>query len=134
MSRIPISSVEDAIERGRSGRGRGGVAEWVRVRAQVLSEVAHGLSRARIGGILGVSSQRVTQLTEEACDAVLRGGAVVRMTEEVCAATWTRWCVTRGDDVACSRLRGEAPNVESAPGSASRRQHTKPAARALDVG
>ena len=99
-------SIEDAIGRGRAGRGRSGPDEWNRVRAQVLQELSRGLTRARIGGSLGVSSQRVTQLAEEACDAVLRGDAQVHAAEEACAPTWQRWCESRGDDLACRRLRG----------------------------
>jgi hypothetical protein len=101
-------SIQEAIGRGRSGRGRSGPEEWVRVRAQVLQELSRGLTRARIGGTLGVSSQRVTQLAEEACDAVLRGEAEVHAADEACAPTWRRWCESRGDELACRRLRARA--------------------------
>ena len=102
-------SLADAIELGRGQRGRGGPEGWTRVRAQVLQEISRGLTRARIGGSLGVSSQRVTQLIEEACDAVLRGQAHVRAAEEACLPTWQRWCEGRSDELACKRLRDYGP-------------------------
>lgn len=98
-------SIQDAIERGRGSRGSRGPEKWVQVRAQVLDELSRGLTRARIGGILGISSQRVTQLTEEACDAILRSDLDVPSADAACAATWQRWCEGRGDNQACLRLR-----------------------------
>lgn len=98
-------SLQDAIERGRGSRGSRGPETWVQVRAQVLTELSRGLTRARIGGILGISSQRVTQLTEEACDAILRSDLEVPAADAACAPTWQRWCEGRGDDQACLRLR-----------------------------
>jgi hypothetical protein len=102
-------SIQDAIELGRAGRGRGGPEAWIQVRAKVLQELSRGLTRARIGGYLGVSSQRVTQLTEEACDAVLRADADVPAAESACAPSWQRWCESRGDELACRRLRTRTP-------------------------
>jgi hypothetical protein len=63
------------------------------------------LTRARIGGDLGISSQRITQLAEEACDAILRSDLEVQAATAACAPTWQRWCEGRGDEEACRRLR-----------------------------
>jgi hypothetical protein len=98
-------SILEAVEQGRAGRGRHGSQEWSRLRAEVLTHWGRGLTRARIGGMMGFSSQRVTQLREEACDAVLRGGADSDDACAACAATWRRWCEERGDREACGRLR-----------------------------
>lgn len=98
-------SLIDAVEQGRHGRGRNGAAEWSRVRAKVLQELGRGLTRARVGGMLGLSSQRVTQLREEGCEAVLRGGADSADAEQACAGAWERWCMARGDEAACKRLK-----------------------------
>ena len=100
-----VDPIQDAIERGRAGRGKMGPDEWSRLRARVLLEIGHGLTRARIGGELGISSQRVTQLSEEACDAVLRSDPLALAAEQACAPTWERWCDSRGDELACARLR-----------------------------
>lgn len=108
-------SIEDAIDQGRAGRGRETPDKWVRIRAQVLRELSQGLTRARVGGSMGVSSQRVTQLAEEACDAVLRSGMSARVADEACSATWMRWCENRGDSLACERLRAPGP-VPMIPG------------------
>jgi hypothetical protein len=108
MATTQEHSIQDAIERGRAGGGRSTTEGGLRVRAQVLQELGRGLTRARIGGDLGVSSQRVTQLAEEACDAVLRGDANVHAAEDACAPTWQRWCESRGDELACQRLRTRA--------------------------
>lgn len=115
VSVAKTESVEEAIDRGRAGRGRATPDKWVRIRAQVLRELSRGLTRARIGGSLGVSSQRVTQLTEEACDAVLRGGMVVLTADEACDATWRRWCESRADRAACDRLRDGALAATAPP-------------------
>jgi hypothetical protein len=98
-------SLIEAVEQGRHGRGRNGTEEWSRVRALVLQELGRGLTRARVGGMLGLSSQRVTQLREEGCEAVLRGGADSHDAEQACASTWERWCMSRGDEGACNRLK-----------------------------
>lgn len=98
-------SIQEAIERGRGGRGSRGPQAWVQVRARVLDELSRGLTRARIGGDLGISSQRVTQLTEEACDAILRSDIDVPAADAACAPTWQHWCEGRGDAQACGRLR-----------------------------
>lgn len=98
-------SIQDAIEHGRAGRGSRGPETWVQARARVLNELSRGLTRARIGGTLGISSQRVTQLAEEACDAILRSDVDVQAADAACAATWQRWCDGRGDELACRRLR-----------------------------
>ena len=108
-------SIQDAIERGRGSRGSRGPETWVQVRARILGELSRGLTRARIGGDLGISSQRVTQLTEEACDAILRSDLDVPAADAVCAPTWQRWCEGRGDAQACGRLRtaGGLPGVRT---------------------
>jgi hypothetical protein len=105
MNSAQNSSLFDAVEQGRHGRGRNGATEWSRVRALVLQELARGLTRARVGGMLGLSSQRVTQLREEGCEAALRGGMPSVEAEHACASTWERWCTSRGDDAACKRVR-----------------------------
>lgn len=98
-------SIQDAIEHGRAGRGSRGPETWVQIRARVLNELNRGLTRARIGGTLGISSQRVTQLAEEACDAILRSDIDVQAADAACAPTWQRWCESRSDELACRRLR-----------------------------
>ncbi len=105
MSTTHNSTLFDAVEQGRHGRGRNGAAEWSRIRALVLQELSRGLTRARVGGMLGLSSQRVTQLREEGCEAALRGGVPSLEAEQACASTWERWCTSRGDDAACQRVR-----------------------------
>ena len=99
-------SLFTAVEEGRHGRGRNGAEEWSRIRALVLGEFARGLTRARIGGTIGLSSQRVTQLREEGCEAVLRGGVASHEADRACIAVWSRWCQSRGDREACQRLTG----------------------------
>lgn len=99
------SALFEAVEAGRSGRGRNGAEEWSRIRALVLQELGRGLTRARVGGMLGLSSQRVTQLREEGCEAVLRGGADSVEAEQACASAWERWCMSRGDEAACKRVK-----------------------------
>jgi hypothetical protein len=111
-SRPPAyEAIRAAIERGRAGRGRAGPA-WSDLRAQVLAYAAQGMLRARIGGLLGISTQRVTQLREEGCDAVLRGGAESTQAETVCADHWRRWCAA-GDTDACARVR-RSPGASTA--------------------
>jgi hypothetical protein len=92
----------EAIEEGRAGRGRSG-RRWSELRALVLAATAQGQMRARIGGMLGLSSQRITQLREEGCDSVLRGGVESPEAARVCAARWRLWCA-RGDADACARV------------------------------
>jgi hypothetical protein len=105
MKQKQNSSLFEAVEQGRHGRGRHGATEWSRVRALVLQELGRGLTRARVGGMLGLSSQRVTQLREEGCEAALRGGAPSVEAEHACVQTWERWCLSRGDEAACQRIR-----------------------------
>jgi hypothetical protein len=105
MNQNRNSSLVDAVEQGRHGRGRHGTAEWSRIRALVLQELGRGLTRARVGGMLGLSTQRVTQLREEGCEAALRGGVPSIEAEHACASTWERWCQSRGDEEACKRVR-----------------------------
>jgi len=105
MKQTQNSSLFEAVEEGRHGRGRNGAAEWSRIRALVQQELGRGLTRARVGGMLGLSSQRVTQLREEGCEAALRGGMASVEAEHACAQTWERWCVSRGDEPACRRIR-----------------------------
>jgi hypothetical protein len=95
----------EAVERGRAGRIESRAREWAHVRALVLALTFQGLSRVRIGGSLSLSTQRITQLREEACEAVLRGGAESLEADTVCAATWTRWCEVHGDADAFQRVQ-----------------------------
>ncbi len=97
-------SILDAIEQGRGQRGRTNPQAWSRHRAKVLTAAQQGLPRIRIGGELGLSEGHVNVLFDEACDAVLRGGAVSDAAESVCAYKWRRWC-ENGDAAACDRLR-----------------------------
>lgn len=105
MMEQPEDSLLAAVEQGRHGRGRNGAAEWSRVRALVLQELGRGLTRARVGGMLGLSTQRVTQLREEGCEAALRGGLPSVTAEHACFSAWERWCTSRGDDMACKRIK-----------------------------
>jgi hypothetical protein len=105
MKENPNNSLFEAVEQGRHGRGRHGGTEWSRIRAIVLQELGRGLTRARVGGMLGLSSQRVTQLREEGCEAALRGELPSVEAEHACAQTWERWCTSRGDEAACRRIR-----------------------------
>lgn len=61
--------------------------EWSRIRAFVLQELARGLTPAQVGGMLGRSSQRVTQLREEGCEAALRWGVPSLEAEQACSST-----------------------------------------------
>jgi hypothetical protein len=108
MAREPLASIVAAIAHGRGSRGEDTIPEWTLHRALVLSSLWRGLTRARIGGQLGISAQQVTLLTAEACEAVLRGGAASPEAEAVCARRWQRWC-DRGDRTACDRCGGSAP-------------------------
>jgi hypothetical protein len=92
-------SILNAIDQGRGQRGRTNPRTWTRHRAQVLTLSHQGLVRSRIGGKLGLSEGHVGTLFEEACDAVLRGGAISDAADRVCAARWQRWCET-GDTAA----------------------------------
>jgi len=96
-------TIREAVERGRAGRGGRAGPAWSQLRALVLAYAAQGMLRARIGGILGLSTQRVTQLREEGCDAVLRGGLASPEAEAACADRWRRWCAA-GDADACARV------------------------------
>jgi hypothetical protein len=98
-----VKATHEAVEHGRAGRGRG-ESPWSQQRALVLVYTAQGMLRVRIAGLLGISTQRVTQLREEGCDAVLRGGMANLEAEAACADRWRRWCAT-GDADACARLR-----------------------------
>jgi hypothetical protein len=104
------AAILEAIERGRAGRGGRTGQAWSNLRALVLAYAAQGMLRARIGGMLGISTQRVTQLREEGCDAVLRGGMPSPRADAACADRWRRWCAG-GDAEACARVertpRGE---------------------------
>ena len=97
-------SILDAIEQGRGHRGGNDPQAWSRHRAQLLTLAHQRLPRIRIAGALGLSSVHVGTLISEACDAVLRGGAVSAAADRVCAARWRSWCET-GDPDACGRLR-----------------------------
>ena len=92
-----------AIEAGRAGRGHPG-GGWAETRALVLGYMAQGMVRARIGGILGRSTPRITQLREEGCEAVLRGGEASPEADAACGELWRRWCKERADAAACGRV------------------------------
>ena len=96
-------SLLDAIEQGRGQRGRKAPQAWSRHRAQLLTAAYQGMARFRIAGAFGLSQGQVGTLCEEACDAVLRGGAVSNAADSVCATRWRGWCA-RGDTDACHRL------------------------------
>jgi hypothetical protein len=98
------SSILDAIEQGRGQRGRTNPQAWSRHRAQVLTLAHQGLRRIRIAGEFGLSRGHLNALFEEACDAVLRGGAISDAAESVCADRWRLWC-DNGDTDACHRVR-----------------------------
>jgi hypothetical protein len=98
-----VEATREAVECGRAERGRGDVS-WSEQRALILVYTAQGMLRVRIAGQLGISSQRVTQLREEGCDAVLRGGMASLEAEAACADRWRRWCAM-GDADACARVR-----------------------------
>lgn len=105
MTNQPIEpSLLDAIEQGRGERGRTNPRAWSRQRAQLLTLAHQGMMRIRIAGEVGLSQGQVGALCEEACDAVLRGGAISEAADGVCAARWQGWCQT-GDPDACARLR-----------------------------
>jgi hypothetical protein len=104
-------SILDAIEQGRGQRGRTNPQAWSRHRARVLTVAQRGLSRIRIAGELGLSEGHVILLVSEACDAVLRGGAVSDAADGACAAKWRRWCQA-GDTDACDRLRRGSTQFE----------------------
>jgi hypothetical protein len=92
-----------AVEAGRAGRGRPG-GGWAQMRALALGYMAQGMVRARIGGLLGRSTPRITQLREEGCEAVLLGGAASAEADAACGALWQRWCLERDDAAACARV------------------------------
>ena len=104
MERPLESSILDAIEQGRGQRGGKTPQTWSRYRAQLLTLAHQGMARIRIAGEFGLSPGQVRTLCEEACDAVLRGGAVSDAADGVCAERWQRWC-DNGDTDACDRLR-----------------------------
>jgi AraC-like DNA-binding protein len=104
MDRPIDSSILNAIEQGRGQRGRRAPQAWSRHRAQVLTAAQRELSLIRIAGELGLSRGHLNTLFEEACDAVLRGGAVSDVADGVCAERWRRWC-DNGDTAACGRLQ-----------------------------
>jgi len=97
-------SILDAIDQGRGQRGRRAPQTWSRHRAQLLTLAHQGLSQIRIAGEFGLSQGQVRTLCEEACDAVLRGGAVSDAADGVCATRWRSWC-QNGDTAACHRLQ-----------------------------
>ena len=97
-------SILAAIDQGRGQRGGSNPQAWSRRRAQLLTAATLGMTRIRIAGAFGLSQGQVGTLTEEACDAVLRGGVVSAAAESVCAPRWRGWC-QNGDTEACDRLR-----------------------------
>jgi len=97
-------SILNAIEQGRGQRGRRAPQTWSRRRAQVLTLAQQGLAQIRIAGELGLSRGQLNTLIEEACDAVLRGGAVSEAADGVCAPRWRAWC-NNDDTDACHRLQ-----------------------------
>lgn len=97
-------SILDAIEQGRGQRGGNNPRAWSRSRAQLLTAASQGVARIRIAGAFGLSPGQVRTLAAEACDAVLRGGAISAAADRVCAERWRSWCEL-GDTEACERLR-----------------------------
>ena len=81
-------SILDAIEQGRGQRGRRAPQTWSRHRAQLLTAAHQGMARVRIAGVFGLSQKQVSRLVSDACDAVVRGGAVSAAADTVCAARW----------------------------------------------
>jgi hypothetical protein len=121
------AALVNAIDAGRTGRGRASGA-WSPLRAFVLGFAAQGLLRVRIAGLLGISTQRITQLREEGCEAVLRGGLASPEADIACTAQWQRWC-QRGDAAACARAQGMTASKADQP-SADGLLATPPTGRA----
>ena len=112
MDDNPNPSILAAVEAGRGHRGGTKPEAWVRHRARLLTLALSGLTRVRLGGILGVSGGHAATLTAEACDAVLRGGRRSTEAEAACRDLWRRWC-DRGDDLACDRVGRIAASTEA---------------------
>lgn len=105
MTDHPVnSSILEAIEQGCGQRGGKSPQAWSRYRAQLLTAAQRGLSHIRIAGEFGLSRGHLGTLLEEACAAVLQGGAVSDAADGVCTARWRGWC-QNGDTDACDRLR-----------------------------
>ena len=81
-------SILDAIEQGRGQCGGKSLEAWSRLHAQVLTAAQRGLRRIRIAGAFGLSEGHVIRLISEACDAVLRSGAISDAADGVCAKRW----------------------------------------------
>ena len=107
MDQKPLSSIATAIASGRGRRGWKDPSPWIRHRAQLLTALYDGISRAQLVTDLGVDSKDLERLIAESCDAVLRGGVDSPEADAVCAETWRRWCGP-GNPEACRRLRQQA--------------------------
>lgn len=92
-----------AIAAGRGERGRTIPEAWIRHRACILTAAQSGLTRARLGGAVGLSEYQATKMLAEGCDAVLRGGLPSPEADRACAERWRLACA-RGDAAACTRL------------------------------
>ena len=90
MDHTPLPSISAAIAYGRGRRGWKDPAPWIRYRAQLLTALAQGLTRAKLAKTLGVDSQSLERLIAESCDAVLRGGMESPEADVACAQTWRR--------------------------------------------
>ena len=97
-------SILDAIEQGRGQRGRKSPASLVAPSGTGADRGAPGDGAHPHRWGVRAQSGAVSTLCEEACDAVLRGGAVSEAADSVCATRWRGWCET-GDTDACDRLR-----------------------------
>ena len=104
MDHTPLPSIAAAVAYGRGRRGWKDPAPWIRYRAQLLTALAEGTSRAHLARDLAVVPQDLERLIAEACDAVLRGGLESPEADVACAQTWRRWCGP-GNPEACRRLR-----------------------------
>jgi hypothetical protein len=100
-------AIRTAIARGYAGQARHR-STWLHHCALVLAYTTQGLFRVTIAGRLGYSTQRITQLREEGCAAILRGAGEIPEAETVCADRWRRWCSERGDANACARVSRSA--------------------------
>jgi hypothetical protein len=110
MKDEPNPAILAAVEAGRGEQGGTTPAAWVRLRARVLTAAQAGLTRARLGGELGLSEYQATKLLAEGCDAVMRGEQACPEADRACAERWRRAC-HRGDQAACARGRQMAERV-----------------------
>jgi hypothetical protein len=106
MDAKPIPSIAAAIAYGRGRRGWKDPAPWIRYRAQLLTALYEGISRAQLAADLALAPQNLERLIAEACDAVLRGRVESPEADVACAETWRRWCGP-GNPEACRRGRSK---------------------------